>query len=49
MSEQEARQIFEQQKQTIEKNWDAVCDEARLSVIERKLFLGRQFLNPYSI
>lgn len=49
ISEQEARAIFEQQKQAIETHWDAVCDEAQLSVIDRKLFWGRQFLNPYSI
>ena len=41
--------IFENQKKTIETNWDAVCDEAQLSVIDRKLFWRRQFLNPYSI
>ena len=49
ISEQDARAIFEKQKETIKTNWDAVCDEAKLSVIDRKLFWGRQFLNPYSI
>lgn len=49
LSEEDARMIFEKQKEVIEANWDAVCDEARLSVIDRKLFLRRQFLNPYSI
>lgn len=49
LSEEDARMIFEKQKEVIETNWDAVCDEARLSVIDRKLFLRRQFLNPYSI
>ena len=49
ISEQTARAIFENQKKTIETNWDAVCDEAQLSVIDRKLFWRRQFLNPYSI
>ncbi|MCU7840531.1 MAG: type II toxin-antitoxin system HipA family toxin [Candidatus Thiodiazotropha sp. (ex Troendleina suluensis)] len=49
ISEQDARAIFEKQKQAIETNWDTVCDEAQLSVIDRKLFWGRQFLNPYSI
>lgn len=49
LSAEDARLIFEKQKEVIATNWDAVCDEARLSVIDRKLFLGRQFLNPYSI
>ena len=49
ISEQDAHTIFEKQKETIETNWDAVCDEAELSEIDRKLFWGRQFLNPYSI
>jgi len=49
LSEQEAREIFHKQKETIEINWDAVCDEAKLSVIDRKFFWRRQFLNPYSI
>ncbi len=49
ISEKNARMIFEKQKEIIEINWNTVCDEARLSVIDRKLFWGRQFLNPYSI
>ncbi|WP_428356465.1 type II toxin-antitoxin system HipA family toxin [Methyloprofundus sp.] len=49
ISEQDAREIFEKQKQAIETNWDAVCDEAKLGEIDRKLFWGRQFLNSYSI
>jgi len=49
ISEQDARAIFEKQKETIKTNWDAVCDEAKLSEIDRKLFWGRQFLNPSSI
>ncbi|MCP4491808.1 MAG: type II toxin-antitoxin system HipA family toxin [Gammaproteobacteria bacterium] len=49
ISEQDARTIIEKQKQVIETNWDIVCDEAQLSEIDRKLFWGRQFLNPYSV
>ncbi len=48
LSEDDARAIFERQKQEIETNWDMVCDEAKLSVIDRKLFWGRQFLNAFS-
>jgi len=49
LSKQDAHEIFEKQKKTIETNWNAVCDEAQLSLIDRKLFWTRQFLNPYSI
>ncbi|MCW8935010.1 MAG: type II toxin-antitoxin system HipA family toxin [Gammaproteobacteria bacterium] len=49
LSEEDARLIFEKQKEVIATNWHAVCDEAKLSEIDRKLLLGRQFLNPYSI
>lgn len=48
LSKEDARAIFEKQKEIIETNWDTVCDEAQLSEIDRKLFWGRQFLNPYS-
>ena len=44
----EAKDIAEHQKQIIGKNWPAVCDEAGLSEIDRNLFWGRQFLNPYA-
>ncbi len=49
LSKDEALAIFENQKIIIEKHWSAVFDEAQLSEIDRKLFWGRQFLNPYSI
>jgi len=49
LSEEDARLIFEKQKEIIETNWNTVCDEAELSEIDRKLFWGRQFLNPFSI
>jgi len=49
LSKDEALAVFENQKSIIEKHWDAVCDEAQLSEVDRKLFWGRQFLNPYSI
>lgn len=49
ISEQDARLIFEKQNEAIETNWDAVCEEAKLSEVDKKLFWRRQFLNPYSI
>jgi serine/threonine-protein kinase HipA len=48
ISEDEAHEIIKQQKSVIEDNWDAVCDEAKLSEVERALFWHRQFLNPYA-
>lgn len=48
LSRKEAISIAENQIRTIIKNWPSVCDEAELSQIDRKLFWGRQFLNPYA-
>lgn len=49
LSEDDARAISDHQINIIERHWDEVCDEARLSEVDRKLFWRRQFLNPYSI
>ena len=48
LSKDEALDIVNTQKATIEKNWDLVCAEAELSEIDIKLLWGRQFLNPFS-
>lgn len=48
LSEEDARAIFGNLTETIEQYWDAVCEEAELSEVDKKLFWGRQFLNPYS-
>lgn len=48
LSEDDALLIFEKLIPLIEEKWDSVCDEAGLSEVDRKLFWGRQFLNPYS-
>lgn len=34
---------------TVRANWDAVCDEAGLSAVDRAYLWGRQFLNEYSL
>jgi serine/threonine-protein kinase HipA len=49
LSKDEAYGIFEHQKSVIEQNWQAVCDAAQLSEVERNLFWHRQFLNPFSL
>ncbi len=48
LSEDEAREIFANQKFLIEQNWDSVCQEAQLSEVDKNLLWKRQFLNPYS-
>ena len=47
LSGNEARLITEQLQETIERHWEAVCDEAELGVIDRKLLWNRQVMNPY--
>ena len=49
LSETEAREIVDGQIETIEGQWDGVCDLAGLTEVERTGFRGRQFLNPYSL
>ena len=49
LSEDDARAVFARLKETIEQHWNVVCGEAELSEVDKKLFWGRQFLNPYSI
>lgn len=48
LSEPEARDTIENQVEVIEHEWDAVCDRARMTEVERSFFWGRQFLNPYA-
>ncbi len=47
LSESEALGIIAHQKSVIEAQWDAVCDEAELTPVDRKLLWERQFLNPF--
>jgi len=47
LSSDEARAIVQHQKEVIETAWDAVCDEARLTTVDKNMFWGRQFFNPY--
>ena len=48
LSADDARAIFRHLTETIEQHWDEVCEEAKLSEVDKRLFWGRQFLNPYS-
>ena len=49
IAEADARDVIENLKAAIEEHWDAVCDEAQLGEIDKRLLWGRQFLNTYSI
>lgn len=44
----EAEAIIAAQIGAIAKHWRDTCDEAGLSEVDRTLFWGRQFLNPYA-
>jgi serine/threonine-protein kinase HipA len=49
LKEAEAAVLIEHQITTIAAHWQAVCAEAELSPVDRKLFAGRQFLNSYAL
>ena len=49
IAEADARVVIENLKAAIEEHWDAVCDEAQLGEIDKRLLWRRQILNPYSI
>lgn len=49
LSKDSARTIFNHQKETIERHWEAVCEESELSEVDKKLFWRRQFLSPFSV
>jgi serine/threonine-protein kinase HipA len=44
----DAEALVARQISKIRDQWDAICEEARLSPIDKKLFWRRQFLNPYA-
>jgi len=48
LSTAEATSIVSHQVKAIRDQWDSVCDEAALSVVDRQLFWRRQFLNPFA-
>lgn len=49
LSDEDARAIFARLMGAIENHWDAVCEAAELSEVDKALFWKRQFLNPYAI
>lgn len=49
LKESEAAALIEHQITTIASLWQDFCDEADLSLVDRKLFARRQFLNDYAL
>ena len=49
LSGADARALMEELQAAIEQHWNAVCEEAQLAEVDKRLLRGRQFLNPYSI
>lgn len=47
LSKTEALEIIEKILSAIIDNWNTVCDEAKVSPVDKNLFANRQILNPY--
>ena len=48
LSRPQATAIVAHQLETIGRHWRPLCDEAQLGPVDRALFWGRQFLNPFA-
>jgi serine/threonine-protein kinase HipA len=48
ISNAEAVLLASEQVKTIKQRWPAVCDEAKLSKVDRNFLWRRQFLNPFA-
>ncbi len=49
LNDEQAQAIIENQLVTIASAWDGVCEQAKLTETDRRLFAGRQFLNSYCV
>ena len=49
LSHDEARAVIEGLIDSVRSHWDAVCEEAGLTAVDKALLWGRQFLNPFAI
>ena len=49
LSENDAREIIDRQIDVINDEWDAVCELAALSQVDRQAFWHRQYLNAYAL
>jgi serine/threonine-protein kinase HipA len=43
-----AKRIIKRQVKAIQSNWTSVCDEAKMTKVDREYLWGRQFLNPFA-
>jgi serine/threonine-protein kinase HipA len=48
LSDDEAFALAEHQIKVLQERWTSICDEAKLTEVDRKLLWRRQFLNPYA-
>lgn len=48
LTAKQAQEIIDHQLELIKANWDAVCDEAKLSKLARNMMWERQFMNPFA-
>ena len=48
LNEADAKGIVKDLIKAIKERWSAVCEEAKLSEVDKNLFWRRQFLNPYA-
>ena len=48
IAREDAMAIINHQVNVIERDWQAICDEAGLSEVDRALLWRRQFLNPFA-
>lgn len=48
LSKDAAKATFEVQKETINNKWDAICNEAGLSEVDKNLLWGQQFINLFA-
>lgn len=49
LNDQQAQAIIENQLITIAGAWNGVCEQAKLTETDHRLFAGRQFLNSYCV
>lgn len=48
LDKNKAKNIITNQISVIQRRFDAVCNEAKLSEVDRKILWRRQFMNPFA-
>jgi serine/threonine-protein kinase HipA len=46
---QKATALIDRIETAIRENWERVCEETELSLVDKNYLWGRQFLNPFSM